>query len=702
MSLVATSKEMSVFAKTVLDGKYAKIKPSGQKESWSEACERVAENVMSKYVDRKIVEKVKKLMIDRKFLAGGRYYANAGLKYPQINNCFLFDVEEDSRAGWADTCYKVVHSLMTGAGLGVHYSILRPEGAAVGGLGGQSTGPISLMHMVNELGRNIVQGGSRRSALYASLNWRHADIQKFIKAKDWSDDIKKMKKKDYNFAAPLDGTNISTILDTKFFETYNNEQHIDHQLAFDAYWNTVRHMVETAEPGFSIDHGENEGEILRNAPISANTNVLAKDGYKKVKDIIDLPITIWSGKQYVDDVVFKLTSKNAHVLKFQLSNGRYITTEISHEFFVVRDNIITKVPACDLQVNDKLHTAFPGDHYLPVHNVKILSICDAGNEDVYCCNVNVEEHSFCAEGVIISNCTEITSSDDSDVCNLGSINLARIESKDEFEEVVYYTICFLLCGTMYGVLPLPQMYKTREKNRRLGLGLMGLHEFLLRRGYKYGPNPELEEWLKTYTTSAKAANEWCNKFGISESVATRSLAPTGSISILGETTSAIEPIFATAIKRRYCVGQNSKQWKYQYIIDATAERIIESGIDPKLIEDAYDLSEDVERRIAFQAFVQKYVDHAISSTINLPKWGSSTNNENTVKSFGNILLKYLPNLRGITAYPDEARGGQPLNRVKYQDAIKHLGQEFIENGDQVVEFQEVGNERACVNGVCGV
>jgi ribonucleoside-diphosphate reductase alpha chain len=139
----------------------------------------------------------------------------------------------------------------------------------------------------------------------------------------------------------------------------------------------------------------------------------------------------------------------------------------------------------------------------------------------------------------------------------------------------------------------------------------------------------------------------------------------------------VEPIFCIAFKRRYL---NGKTWEYQYVIETIAERLIEEhGYKPEDIEDAYSINP--ERRIDFQAWLQQYVDHGISSTINLPAWGSEANNEDKVKEFGNTLMKYLPKLRGITCYPDGARGGQPLTAVSYKTAKKHVGQIFYESSD---------------------
>lgn len=468
------------------------------------------------------------------------------------SNCFLLAVE-DNRESWGSLLDEATNALMTGGGIGVVYSKLRGEGALIRKTGGQSTGPCALMQIVNELGRHIRQGGSRRSAVWAGLHWNHPDVFKFITLKDWPEHIQERRKSDFNSYAPMDGTNISVILDDAFFEAYDSDTHPMHAHANKVYWDVIRHMLETGEPGFSIDVGENEGEHLRNA------------------------------------------------------------------------------------------------------------------------------------------CTEVVSKDNCDVCNLGSINMAKIASIEEFADVVELATAFLVCGTIYSKLPVQGMYGVREKNRRLGLGLMGLHEWLLRRGLPYAPCPELGTWMDVYKSSGAFANRITDKLSVSRSIATRAIAPTGTISIIAETTSGIEPVFATAFKRRYLDGNT---WKAQYVIDATAKRLIESGIDPNAIEDAYALSEDAERRMGFQAWMQNFVDQGISSTINLPTWGTSGNNQLGVQKFGETMLAYLPSLRGITAYPNGARGGQPLVKVPYKEAAGRIGREFVEE-------TEYGNENGCKGGVCG-
>ena len=78
-----------------------------------------------------------------------------------------------------------------------------------------------------------------------------------------------------------------------------------------------------------------------------------------------------------------------------------------------------------------------------------------------------------------------------DLCNLASLNFARIDNIDQLNSIVHLVTKFLICGTIVAQLPYEKIYETREKNRRLGLGLMGLHEWLIARNEKYEVTDEL-------------------------------------------------------------------------------------------------------------------------------------------------------------------------------------------------------------------
>lgn len=290
--------------------------------------------------------------------------------------------------------------------------------------------------------------------------------------------------------------------------------------------------------------------------------------------------------------------------------------------------------------------------------------------------------------VLRNPCTEVVSDTDSDCCNLGSINLARIDDIEELKRITRLAIKFLYLGTYRSWLPHEDFAVVREKYRRIGLGVMGLHEWCLRNGERYEPNGELGKWLACWANiSDDEATKFAKKLKDVRPVAVRAIAPTGTIGIIAETTTGIEPVYCVAYKRRF-LG-NDGTWSMEYVIDPTVKRLLEEEVikDPNDVEDAIKLASNVERRIRMQAFVQSFVDQGISSTINLPEWGEPGNNNAT--QFAKTLLEYLPKLRGITVYPDGARPGQPIVPVKWETAMKY--QPKVEE-----------DEERCVGGVCGI
>jgi ribonucleoside-diphosphate reductase alpha chain len=546
----------SSFSETIFNQKY---KHDGA-ETWDQLADTLVADVCAPYMTLGDMTQLAQYIADMQFVPGGRYLYYAGRKKKFFNNCYLLKAEEDTREDWANISWKSESCLMTGGGIGVDYSIYRGEGSPLGDTGGVASGPIPKMEMTNEIGRRVMQGGSRRSAIYASLSAEHPDAEKFLFVKDWERypvpgtdlTIADLKKRDFNWHAPWDMTNISLNYSDPWLDYYRNTGDVGH-----IFRTNVRQALKSAEPGFSFNFGDKAHETLRNA------------------------------------------------------------------------------------------------------------------------------------------CTEVTSADDSDVCNLGSINLSRISTIEELRDVIRLATMFLMCGTLRAHLPYEKVHQVREKNRRLGLGLMGVHEWLIQRGYRYEVSPELHQWLAEYRdVSDRVSASFADRLGISRPVANRAIAPTGTLGILAGTTTGIEPLFAVAYMRRYL--KNGTEWHYQYVVDGTAKEMIERyGADPDNIESAIDLAVDYERRIAFQADVQDYVDMAIYSTINLPEWGSLHNNEDTVDEFAGTLARYAHRLRGFTVYPDGARGGQPLTPIPYREAILHDGQEFVEQTHDICDISGKG-------GTCGV
>ena len=375
-------------AETIFNNKYR----HDEAPTWPDLAKVVAQDVCGGLVPRDIQDAIAEAIHNMEFFPGGRYLYYAGRIRHYWNNCFLLKAEEDTKEDWAQKSWEAERCLTTGGGIGIDYSIYRPKGALLRGSGGQASGPISKMEMINEIGRKVMQGGSRRSAIYASLRHSHPDAHAFVHAKDWHKmpvgstgySLADIKMQDPNFPAPLDMTNISVNYDTEWLEHYKETGNYGPVFADNA-----KQAMMTGEPGFSFNFYEKENETLRNA------------------------------------------------------------------------------------------------------------------------------------------CTEVTSEDNADVCNLGSINMAKIESYDRFVEVVQLATIFLLCGTIRAELPFEQVYRVREKNRRLGLGLMGMYEWLLKRGERYEVTPELHKWLAAYRDYSDSTSvAWANALAVSVPVARRAIAPT--------------------------------------------------------------------------------------------------------------------------------------------------------------------------------
>ena len=545
------------FGEEVFKRKYAQ----SEHETWADRAKIIVNSVCGDMDGTKnnLMEaddraQLTKYIEDFKFMPGGRYIWYGGRDARFFNNCYLLRLEEDSREAWAGLSQRAMSCLMTGGGIGVDVSRCRPSGRSLMRTGGIASGPLPLLYTLNEIGRNVMQGGSRRSALYGSMDAGHGDIWELLHAKNWHDmkiadtrgiaemTIADAKKANFNYHAPLDMMNISLNYSDEWL---NGGQD-------DIFMENCKQALMTGEPGFSFNFGDKKNETLRNA------------------------------------------------------------------------------------------------------------------------------------------CTEITSEDDSDVCNLGSVNLANIDTPEDFKDVVHLASKFLVCGLIRAHLPYEKVEKVRQQNSRIGLGLMGMHEWLLKRSYKYEMNRDLMRWLNIYESeSTKAANEHCDRLFLNRPKGYRAIAPTGTISILAGTTSGVEPIYAVAYRRRYLT--DGTRWKYQFVVDGTAQQLIDQGINPDSIESATDLSKDIERRIKFQHGLQKYVDHAISSTINLPEWGSEFNNEDHVRPLSKLLRKYGGGLRGLTFYPDGSRGGQPIQSVSYEEAHSKRGVIYEDN-----------SEEQCLSGVCAI
>ena len=299
---------------------------------------------------------------------------------------------------------------------------------------------------------------------------------------------------------------------------------------------------------------------------------------------------------------------------------------------------------------------------------------------------------YCSPLVSTNPCAE-QPLPDGGCCNLGAVNLERFVDEngnfmiDEFKETVAIGTRFLDNVVDYNINrhALENQKQNATNDRRVGLGILGLGDMLVRMSIKYDSEDALQtvdQIMKifrdiTYETSIELAQEkgsfpnfdWKgyskSKFiknlpksirdkisanGIRNSTLT-TVAPTGSGAIVSRVTSGVEPIFATSYKRRVKKNDNYGRSFDEYkVIHPVINQLFGGDEDlPDYVVTSHNI--DPYFRVKMQSVIQKYIDSSISSTVNL--------SENiTVDTIADIYMKaYKTGLKGITVYREGSREG---------------------------------------------
>jgi len=284
-------------------------------------------------------------------------------------------------------------------------------------------------------------------------------------------------------------------------------------------------------------------------------------------------------------------------------------------------------------------------------------------------------------------------------CNLGSINLANFVENgkidwEELKKVVHLAVRFLDDVIEINRFPIPQIAKITRLNRKIGLGVMGFADFLIKLNVSYADVEavELAEKVMRFINeeSVKASQELAMERGNFPSYAgsiwdrpetpfmrnatTTTIAPTGSISFIAGVSSGIEPLFGIYYERKtlenifikefhplfieFLEKENFSENEIQSILEEVKEKGILRDIKlpdkiKKLFVTTYEIPP--EQHLAIQAAFQKYTHNAVSKTINLPR-------DVTVEDVKNIYLKaYKLGLKGITVF----RYGSKSEQVIY-------------------------------------
>ena len=308
---------------------------------------------------------------------------------------------------------------------------------------------------------------------------------------------------------------------------------------------------------------------------------------------------------------------------------------------------------------------------------------------------------------------------DGGCCNLGAVNLERFVDNngnfqiDQFKDTVVTATRFLDNVVDYNMdrHALEDQKENATNDRRVGLGILGLGDMLVRMGIKYDSEDALQTISQimqifrdtSYETSTDLAIEkgkypnfkWAgyskSKFvknlpkslqkkikenGIRNCTLT-TVAPTGSGAIVARVTSGIEPIFATSYKRRVKKNDDGygKTFNEYKVYHPTIDKLYGSDDDlPNFVVTAHNI--DPYFRVKMQGVIQKYIDSSISSTVNLSE-------EITVDSVADIYMTaYEAGLKGITVYREGSREGILVSDKKDSDG----------NGQQIDLLEMEGDE----------
>ena len=299
-----------------------------------------------------------------------------------------------------------------------------------------------------------------------------------------------------------------------------------------------------------------------------------------------------------------------------------------------------------------------------------------------------------------------------DCCCLGSVVLPRFVRSGKVDwtalkDVVTTGVRFLDDVLTTNTYPLPEIQAKCSQLRRIGLGVTGLHHMLLEIGLPYNEPSGLEfvdDLMKriknwSYEASSDIAAEKgafslfdTEKFLRSGFVKTlkpslrekiraqgmrncacNTIAPTGTISMVCNTSSGIEPVFAPAYERRFRRGDEKAM---EVVIDPLFQRFVDEGRDVKHFVGAHDIS--VRDHLEMQRTCQRHVDNAVSKTVNLPH-GTKP------ETLSDLYMEFFPDLKGVTVYPDGSREDQPLTPLPVDQALNLARNANAKTGASVAE-----------------
>lgn len=563
-----------------------------------------------------------KLMATRKFLPGTPTLLNAGKPKQQLASCFVLPVE-DSLKGIMQSAVDMALIHKSGGGTGFSFSRLRPKNDILSSSGGTTTGPIAFMQMYNDITASVRQGGVRRGANMGILHYNHPDILLFViyKLDEFS----------------LTNFNISVTTAKAFFDQIEIDKTIladdyEKEFDFDGFVAEVREAHQTRD----MD--------LKTVRLDAAVAKL-HEWCDETKDGYGYPL---------------INPRNNEVM------GRLNAKKVF--------DLITRFA---WQYGD------PGMIFIDqVNNSRANPTPQLGQ---------IEATNPCGEQPLLPY----------DACTLGSLNLSLFVDGKDFDwdamrEAIHESVHFLDNVLDMNEYPIEKVRDMVHQIRRIGFGIMGFADALLSMGIGYNTEDgvkmaeQVMEFIQKESdiASAKLAETRGVFPAFKGSIYDRpgeikprngartTIAPTGTIAMLADASSGCEPLFALTYAKNTIEGKRIFQTS-PYFVEALkkhgiySEELLEKiqsgggsiqNIDsiPSELKKVFVVAGDInpEWHLKIQAAFQKYVDNAISKTINF-------SNEATIDDVRNAyLMAHQIGCRGITIYRDGSREKQVLEVKK--------------------------------------
>jgi len=281
-------------------------------------------------------------------------------------------------------------------------------------------------------------------------------------------------------------------------------------------------------------------------------------------------------------------------------------------------------------------------------------------------------------------------------CNLGSVNLSRMVENgkvnwEKLRETVWNAVLFLDDVIDANRFPLNDIAEMTRANRKIGLGVMGFADMLIKLGIPYDSEEALmlaERVMRFVTEESRRKSVelgeergsfpnfdrsvWKDKYSAMRNATMTTIAPTGSISIIAGCSSGIEPLFAVSFMRKVLEG--TRLFEINPLFEMIAKErgfysaeLLEEIARTGSVQRIRGVPEDVKRvfvtaldikpewHVRMQAAFQKYTDNAVSKTVNLPNYARV---EDVEKVFW---LSYRLKCKGITVYRYGSKPEQVLN-----------------------------------------